>query len=279
MNETTRMSGLSMIALPMSPPAPVTRLTTPAGKPASSMSSTRSVAHSGASELGLNTTVLPATSAGIIFQHGIAIGKFHGVTIPAMPSGWRMLIAHLSGSSDGHRVARHPASLARHEERDVDALLDVAPRLREDLAHLAGHRPGEALLVLRHERAEAVQDLAALRGRGRLPRGARHLGGADRHRHVRGRAGLEPPDDVTGVRGVDALEGLAAHAVHPAAGDEQLVRGRVGGDLGHGSGSSGVRRRAGCAPYSGHRAGPSNRFRGHALQARCPSPSSPPRSR
>ena len=37
----------------------------------------------------------------MIFQHGIAIGKFQGVMIPAMPIGWRMLIAHLSGSSDG----------------------------------------------------------------------------------------------------------------------------------------------------------------------------------
>src|SRR6188472_2086361 len=100
-NEMTATSGLSTIASPTSPPAPVTRLTTPGGKPASSMSSTRSVAHNGASELGLNTTVLPATSPGIIFQHGIAIGKFQGVMMPATPIGWRMLIAHLSGSSDG----------------------------------------------------------------------------------------------------------------------------------------------------------------------------------
>ena len=41
------------------------------------------------------------TRAGIIFQHGIAIGKFQGVMIPATPIGWRMLIAHLSGSSLG----------------------------------------------------------------------------------------------------------------------------------------------------------------------------------
>ena len=45
--------------------------------------------------------MLPVTSAGIIFQHGIAIGKFQGVMIPATPIGWRMLIAHLSGSSEG----------------------------------------------------------------------------------------------------------------------------------------------------------------------------------
>ena len=127
------------------------------------MSSTRSVAQCGVSLAGLKTTVLPVTSAGIIFQHGMAIGKFQGVMIPATPIGWRMLIAHLSGSSRRHRVAEHPAALAGHQVGDVDAFLDVAAGLRQDLAHLAGHRPGEALLVLGHERAERVQDLAALR--------------------------------------------------------------------------------------------------------------------
>ncbi len=65
------------------------------------MISTRSVAQCGVSVAGLKTTVFPVTSAGIIFQHGIATGKFHGVTIPATPIGTRMLMAHLSGSSDG----------------------------------------------------------------------------------------------------------------------------------------------------------------------------------
>ncbi len=100
-NEMTATSGLSTIASPTSAPAPVTRLTTPGGMPASAISSTRSVAQCGVSDDGLKTTVLPVTSAGIVFQHGIAIGKFHGVMMPATPSGWRMLIAHLSGSSEG----------------------------------------------------------------------------------------------------------------------------------------------------------------------------------
>ena len=100
-NEMTATSGLSTIASPTSPPDPVTRLTTPGGKPASAISSTSSVAQCGVSDDGLNTTVLPVTRAGIVFQHGIAIGKFQGVMMPATPSGWRMLIAHLSGSSDG----------------------------------------------------------------------------------------------------------------------------------------------------------------------------------
>ena len=101
MNEMTEMSGFSTIASPTSPPEPVTRLTTPGGTPASAISSTRSVAQCGVSLAGLKTTTLPVTSAGMIFQHGIAIGKFQGVMIPAIPIGWRMLIAHLSGSSDG----------------------------------------------------------------------------------------------------------------------------------------------------------------------------------
>ena len=50
---------------------------------------------------GLNTTVLPQTSAGMIFHDGIAIGKFHGVMIPQTPSGWRTDIANLLRSSDG----------------------------------------------------------------------------------------------------------------------------------------------------------------------------------
>ena len=100
-NEITPMSGLSTIASPTSAPPPVMRLTTPGGKPASAMSSTRSVAQCGVSHAGLKITTLPVTSAGMIFQHGMAIGKFQGVMIPAMPMGWRMLIAHLSGSSLG----------------------------------------------------------------------------------------------------------------------------------------------------------------------------------
>ena len=50
---------------------------------------------------GFSTTVLPQTSAGMSFHDGIAIGKFHGVIAPTTPIGWRMLMFHLSGSSDG----------------------------------------------------------------------------------------------------------------------------------------------------------------------------------
>ena len=68
---------------------PVTRFSTPAGSPASSSASTSRTAQSGVRLAGLKTTVLPKASAGAIFQAGIAIGKFHGVTTATTPSGSR----------------------------------------------------------------------------------------------------------------------------------------------------------------------------------------------
>ena len=174
--------------------APVTRLTVPAGKPASAISSTRSVAQWGVSLDGLKTTVLPGDER----RHHLPARDRHrevpGRDDPGDPD--RLADAHrpLVGQLARDRVAEHPAPLAGHQEGDVDPLLDVAAGLGEDLAHLAGHRPGEALLVLGHQRAEAVQDLAALRGRRPAPQPAGHVGGPDAIADVRGGPLLEPPD-------------------------------------------------------------------------------------
>ena len=232
-NEMTLTSGLSTIALPTASPEPVTRLTTPGGKPASSMSSTSRVAHSGASELGLNTTVFPATSAGIIFQHGIAIGKFQGVTMPAIPSGWRIDIAHLSGSSLGtvSPNSRRPSPAMRNAmsmpswtsprasastlpisrviacaSRSLCSAMSAPKRYRISPRFGAGvaFQPGVAISAARIAIATSA-----------------------------GVPGLEPPDDLARVGGVDGLERLPGHAAHPATRDEQLVGGRLGGDLGH----------------------------------------------
>ncbi len=53
------------------------------------------------SSAGFRTTVLPLISAGMIFQDGMAMGKFHGVIRPQEPMDWRTLMANLSGNSDG----------------------------------------------------------------------------------------------------------------------------------------------------------------------------------
>jgi hypothetical protein len=58
------MSRWPAIASPTTGPKPVTRLNTPAGRPSSSKLSARTKAFSGATSLGLSTTVHPAASAG-----------------------------------------------------------------------------------------------------------------------------------------------------------------------------------------------------------------------
>ena len=100
-NETifTRSSAIS--GSPTSRPPPVTTLNTPFGSPTSSNASASMITLSGVCEAGLMTTVLPQTSAGIVFHAGIAIGKFHGVTRPATPIGIRTAMLNLFGSSDG----------------------------------------------------------------------------------------------------------------------------------------------------------------------------------
>src|SRR5207244_11437262 len=80
---------------PTSLPLPVTRLSTPPGRPASSKISTSLVAMIGVSEAGLNTTALPPITAGKIFHDGIAIGKFQGVMHATTPSGNRAVMHHM----------------------------------------------------------------------------------------------------------------------------------------------------------------------------------------
>src|SRR5258707_15601285 len=86
-NDTALTAGWLMISSPQSEPEPMIRFSTPGGMPASSKSSTMRTAVAGVSEAGLNTTALPATSAGAIFQTGIATGKFQGVTQATTPKG------------------------------------------------------------------------------------------------------------------------------------------------------------------------------------------------
>src|SRR3982751_501885 len=100
-NDTTRTSSCVVNGVPTSSPSPVTMLTTPFGIPASSRTLTKFSADNGVCDAGLKTTVLPQTSAGMIFQDGIAIGKFQGVIIELSPSGCRTDIANLLRSSDG----------------------------------------------------------------------------------------------------------------------------------------------------------------------------------
>ena len=132
--------------------------------------------------------------------------------------------AHLElvGQLGGRRVAEQATAFAGHVVAHVDRFLDVAACLGEHLPHLARHEVRELVLRLGDERAEAEEDLAALRRRYEPPARVRLLRGVDGAIDVVRRRPWERPDQVT-VGGAAALERLAA-GVDPLAADEVLMR-------------------------------------------------------
>ena len=80
---------LAVIAAPVGTPGPVTILTTPSGRPASSMISPKRRADRGVSSAGLRIAVFPHASAGASFQAHISSGKFQGMINPTTPIGSR----------------------------------------------------------------------------------------------------------------------------------------------------------------------------------------------
>ena len=163
---------------------------------------------------GLKTTVFPATSAGAIFQDGIAIGKFHGVMTPMTPIGMRTDIWNLFRSSDGVVWPKRRRPSPRHVVAHVDRFLDVAARLGLHLPHLVRHEVGELRLVLGEELREAEEDLAALRRGDEAPVLERLLRGGDGAVDVLG-AGLREDADQLAVGGARRLEGLAGRRRPP----------------------------------------------------------------
>ena len=97
-NAILSTSRCSTRAAPASP-KPVTMLSAPGGKPASSSSSPSRSAVSGVCSAGLRTTVLPAVSAGITLKQAIVSGKFQGTMPPTTPIGSRTVYARYARSS------------------------------------------------------------------------------------------------------------------------------------------------------------------------------------
>src|SRR3984893_961983 len=81
--------GCATSAAPQVSPNPLTILTTPGGKPASSNQFANSSAVNGVCSAGLSTQVQPAARAGASFHAAISNGKFHGMICPATPTGSR----------------------------------------------------------------------------------------------------------------------------------------------------------------------------------------------
>ena len=153
------------------------------------------------------TTPLPASSAGKIFHDGMATGKFHGVISPTTPTGWRVVHASLSPSSEGTIVTPGRPTLAGDERGHVDGLLHVAAGLDQHLAGLAGDEIGELVLVAGEDGAGRGDHLGPGR-HGQAPPGPLGLGGG-RDRGVDGGGVVHRvlADDVVGAGGVHGAEG------------------------------------------------------------------------
>ena len=82
-----RVRGCDTSALPMVPPEPGRKFTTPGGMPASSSRSMKRRATKGESLEGFSTTVLPATTAAVVMPAMMASGKFHGGITTTTPMG------------------------------------------------------------------------------------------------------------------------------------------------------------------------------------------------
>ena len=149
----------------------------------------------------------------------------------------RPLVRHLARRRD----AVHAAALAGGEVRHVDALLHVAARLDEDLAHLARRRLRQHLLVLGDRLAEPIEQLATLRRGRELPRAHGTTRGLDRVIEIVRPGIRERTEDLAG-RGVEVLEGA------PRTGRDPLPADVVEEGLRHGRSMARVGRRARIAP-------------------------------
>ena len=101
MNESAASRGSTVSASESSAPGPVSRLSAPSGRPASTRISASSTAEPEAAVAGFQTTGLPAESAGASFQAGIASGKFHGVIAQTTPTGSEVVITIVSAAELG----------------------------------------------------------------------------------------------------------------------------------------------------------------------------------
>jgi hypothetical protein len=86
-----QVAGLQRLleAREVSGPSVSTSWTAPAGMPAARMQRTKASATAGAYSAGFQTTVLPASSAGTMYQEGTAIGKLPAVMTAMTPTGVR----------------------------------------------------------------------------------------------------------------------------------------------------------------------------------------------
>ncbi len=114
----------------------VTMLSTPGGRPASSKISphSRPPTHGDSSD-GFSTTVLPKTSGAVIDRADRISAAFHGAIAPTTPTGRRMPIAVVPGTSDGITwpIGRYAAPAACRNRPGTKCSWNIAnPKLAPD---------------------------------------------------------------------------------------------------------------------------------------------------
>src|SRR4029450_6577997 len=125
--------------------SPLTTLSTPAGKPASTRSSASRIGTEGSRSDGLRMKALPQASAGANFHIGIMAGKLNGVMPATTPSGGARRRQDSAGSGG---LAEFPLQQVRDAARELDHFepaLDVALGVGDGLAVLGGQELGEAV--------------------------------------------------------------------------------------------------------------------------------------
>ncbi len=100
-------------------------------------------------------------------RHREVGGGDHGRHPERPAEGEELLVGHLAG----HGLPVQAPALAEEEGAGVDDLLDLAERLPQRLADLAGHQFGQRLLVGLHQPADLLDHAAAQRRRQRRPGG------------------------------------------------------------------------------------------------------------
>ncbi len=200
-------------------PSPWTRLTRPAGKPASSNNSIEALADG-------RRVLRRLEDGGVAFeQAGTEHPQRHGEgEVPRRDDGddAPRLAAHegvLLGDLRGQHFADRHAAGAEDVLDHVQAFDDLGPALADDLAALAGHQPGEIVGLALDDLGEVVEQLGAADAAGAPPGRKGGAGGGDRLPRLVGAAGRENAEDLALAGRAVALETVAVGRL-PAAGDE-----------------------------------------------------------
>ena len=162
-NEIFARLGWSTRAWPASAPNPVTTLTAPGGKPASTASSASRSTVAEVYSDGLITTVLPTHSAGASLLVVSVSGEFHGVIAPTTPERLARRVVEHGAVGGGDDVAVDLVGQTGVVVVVLGQRGQLGAHLAQQLAVVLGLHPGELLGVLADEVAEPAQQVAAPR--------------------------------------------------------------------------------------------------------------------